>query len=111
LYIIIKGFMSRRVMEKVLRCSTEAKKTYGELSDKHRILTNLYRYGDPFIKGALKRVNARSDTGRLASDERYFVEGPDWIVSEIKASGLRGRGGAGFPSGLKYSFMPKVTSN
>lgn len=34
--------------------------------------------------------------------------GPDWIVNEIKASGLRGRGGAGFPSGLKWSFMPKV---
>jgi NADH dehydrogenase (ubiquinone) flavoprotein 1 len=36
--------------------------------------------------------------------------GVDWIINEIKASGLRGRGGAGFPSGLKYSFMPKVTS-
>lgn len=30
------------------------------------------------------------------------------IVNEVKASGLRGRGGAGFPSGLKWSFMPKV---
>ncbi len=34
--------------------------------------------------------------------------GQDWIIDEIKKSGLRGRGGAGFPSGLKYSFMPKV---
>ena len=33
--------------------------------------------------------------------------GPDWFIDEIKKSGLRGRGGAGFPSGLKYSFMPK----
>jgi len=33
----------------------------------------------------------------------------DWVIDEIKASGLRGRGGAGFPSGLKYSFMPKVS--
>ena len=37
--------------------------------------------------------------------------GPDWIVDEIKKSGLRGRGGAGFPTGLKYSFMPKVSSD
>ncbi len=33
--------------------------------------------------------------------------GRDWIINEVKASGLRGRGGAGFPSGLKWSFMPK----
>ena len=36
------------------------------------------------------------------------TKGADWILGEIKASGLRGRGGAGFPSGLKWSFMPKV---
>src|SRR3546814_17263195 len=33
--------------------------------------------------------------------------GQDAIIEEIKASGLRGRGGAGFPTGLKRSFMPK----
>jgi NADH:ubiquinone oxidoreductase subunit F (NADH-binding) len=37
--------------------------------------------------------------------------GPDWIIDEIKKSGLRGRGGAGFPSGLKYSFMPKIKTD
>lgn len=37
--------------------------------------------------------------------------GQDWIIDEIKKSGLRGRGGAGFPSGLKYSFMPKVNAD
>ena len=36
--------------------------------------------------------------------------GRDWIIDEVKASGLRGRGGAGFPSGLKWSFMPKVSA-
>jgi len=38
-----------------------------------------------------------------------LTNGHDWIIDEIKKSGLRGRGGAGFPSGLKYSFMPKVS--
>ncbi len=37
------------------------------------------------------------------------MNGPDWVIDEIKKSGLRGRGGAGFPTGLKYSFMPKVS--
>ena len=32
---------------------------------------------------------------------------PDEIISELKTSGLRGRGGAGFPTGLKWSFMPR----
>ncbi len=32
---------------------------------------------------------------------------PDAVIAEIKASSLRGRGGAGFPTGLKWSFMPK----
>ena len=36
-----------------------------------------------------------------------LLNGHDWVIDEIKASGLRGRGGAGFPSGLKYSFMPR----
>lgn len=34
-------------------------------------------------------------------------KGHDWILDEVKKSGLRGRGGAGFPSGLKWSFMNK----
>jgi NADH dehydrogenase (ubiquinone) flavoprotein 1 len=37
------------------------------------------------------------------------TKGPDWIIDQMKKSGLRGRGGAGFPSGLKWSFMPKVS--
>ena len=36
-----------------------------------------------------------------------FEMNPESIIEEVKASGLRGRGGAGFPTGLKWSFLPK----
>ena len=74
--------------------------TFDYLSDKDRIFTNLYRDGDPYISGAIKR-------GDWHQTKDILLNGPDWIIDEIKKSGLRGRGGAGFPSGLKYSFMPK----
>lgn len=77
-----------------------AKTSHGNLRDQDRIFTNLYCDGDPFIKGAIKR-------GDWHQTKDILLNGPDWIIDEIKKSGLRGRGGAGFPSGLKYSFMPK----
>ena len=76
-------------------------RTHGGLSDEDRIFTNLYGKHDPFLKGAMKR-------GDWYNTKELMLMGPDWIISEMKASGLRGRGGAGFPSGLKWSFMPKV---
>lgn len=39
--------------------------------------------------------------------KEIILKGHDWILDEVKKSGLRGRGGAGFPSGLKWSFMNK----
>merc|ERR1711975_148732 len=75
-------------------------RTYGGLRDQDRIFTNLYNDGSAYIDGALKR-------GDYHMTKDILLNGPDWIIDEIKASGLRGRGGAGFPSGLKYSFMPK----
>jgi NADH-quinone oxidoreductase subunit F len=39
--------------------------------------------------------------------QKAIAEGPDWIINTMKASGLRGRGGAGFPDGMKWSFVPK----
>ncbi|HEY5212679.1 MAG TPA: NADH-quinone oxidoreductase subunit NuoF [Acidobacteriaceae bacterium] len=41
--------------------------------------------------------------------QKAIAEGPEWIINTMKASGLRGRGGAGFPTGLKWSFVPKVS--
>lgn len=70
------------------------------MKDQDRIFTNLYGDKDPYINGALKR-------GDWHNTKEMVLNGPDWLIDEIKKSGLRGRGGAGFPSGLKYSFMPK----
>ena len=74
---------------------------YAMLEDKDRIFTNLYGFGDPGLKGARAR-------GNWDNTKAIIDKGRDWVVSEMKASGLRGRGGAGFPTGLKWSFMPKT---
>lgn len=52
-------------------------------------------------------AQARGDWYRTKD---LLAKGHDWVIEEMKRSGLRGRGGAGFPSGLKWSFMPKVAS-
>src|SRR6202161_3383706 len=41
--------------------------------------------------------------------QQAIAEGPDWIINTMKASGLRGRGGAGLPTGMKWSFVPKTS--
>src|SRR6266511_3206266 len=70
------------------------------LADKDRIFTNLYGLHDWGLDGARRR-------GCWADVKSFIDKGRDWMVSEIKNSGLRGRGGAGFVTGMKWSFMPK----
>ena len=70
------------------------------LQDKDRIFTNIYGLHDKSLKGAMSR-------GHWDGTNNLIDKGRDWIVNEVKSSGLRGRGGAGFPTGLKWSFMPK----
>jgi NADH-quinone oxidoreductase subunit F len=70
------------------------------LQDKDRIFTNLYGFQDWGLKAAQKR-------GDWDKTKDLLKAGPDAIIDAIKASGLRGRGGAGFPTGMKWSFMPK----
>jgi NADH-quinone oxidoreductase subunit F len=45
--------------------------------------------------------------GGYAALKKALGMTPEAVIEEVKASGLRGRGGAGFPTGLKWSFMPK----
>ncbi len=70
------------------------------LQDQDRIFTNIYGHKDKSLKGAMSR-------GHWDGTKQILEKGRDWIINEMKASGLRGRGGAGFPTGLKWSFMPK----
>ncbi len=70
------------------------------LSDKDRIFTNLYGLHD-------WRLSAAKSRGAWDGTKQILERGQDAIIDEMKKSGLRGRGGAGFPTGLKWSFMPK----
>ena len=72
------------------------------LADKDRVFTNLYGEHDWRLEGARKR-------GDWSGTREVILKGRDWVVNEVKESGLRGRGGAGFPTGLKWSFMPKTS--
>ncbi|MXO72289.1 NADH-quinone oxidoreductase subunit NuoF [Alteraurantiacibacter buctensis] len=70
------------------------------LADKDRIFTNVYGFQPWTLSAAQKR-------GDWDNTKKLMEVGQDAIIEEIKASGLRGRGGAGFPTGMKWSFMPK----
>jgi NADH-quinone oxidoreductase subunit F len=74
------------------------------LADKDRIFTNVYGFQDWGLKAAQMR-------GDWDGTKALIERGQDAIIEEIKASGLRGRGGAGFPTGLKWSFMPKQSAD
>lgn len=89
-----------RIMRGVMRGRrySSTGKTIGNLKDEDRIFTNLYGRHDWRLKGAMAR-------GDWYKTKELLQKGPEWIIQEIKDSGLRGRGGAGFPSGLKWSFM------
>src|SRR5918994_246354 len=74
------------------------------LRDEDRIFTNLYGYEDFGLDAARAR-------GDWDNTKDLILKGREWIINETKESGLRGRGGAGFSTGLKWSFMPKQTGD
>ena len=69
------------------------------LHDRDRIFTNLYGFHD----WRLEAARGRGDWDQTAD---FIKKGREWMCEQVKASGLRGRGGAGFPTGLKWTFMP-----
>ena len=74
---------------------TPAPRKYGGLKDHDRIFQNLYGHHGTDLKSAQKY-------GDWYKTKEILLKGHDWLINEIKGSGLRGRGGAGFPSGLKF---------
>ena len=70
------------------------------LKQQDRIFTNLYGYESAGLEAARKR-------GDWNRTKEFLDQGAEWLIQQIKDSGLRGRGGAGFPTGTKWSFVPK----
>ena len=70
------------------------------LKDKDRIFKNLYGDDSFELSSALKR-------GDWNATDKILAKGKEWIISEIKNSELRGRGGAGFPTGSQVVFRSK----
>ncbi|EDW08385.2 NADH dehydrogenase [ubiquinone] flavoprotein 1, mitochondrial [Drosophila mojavensis] len=80
---------------------SSTKSVFGPLVDCDRIFQNLYGRHDWRLQGARKR----GDWHRTAD---LIKMGPDWIMGEVKRSGLRGRGGSGYYAGLKWEYLRKV---
>ena len=70
------------------------------ISKKNIIFNDIYGFKGNSIHKSIER-------GDWDNTKALLDKGPEWIIEEVKSSELRGRGGAGFPTGLKWSFMPK----
>ncbi|GIY57579.1 NADH dehydrogenase flavoprotein 1, mitochondrial [Caerostris darwini] len=103
--VLCKGQLNPSALSALVRWNSTATETptktkFGPLKDQDRIFTNLYGRHDWKLKGAVSR-------GDWYKTKEILLKGVDWILKEIKDSGLRGRGGAGFPTGMKWGFMNK----
>jgi NADH-quinone oxidoreductase subunit F len=105
---IIKAVGEGKVIEELLFTDSKSGKPVGKQDDL------------PFFKKQTRTILSRSEKVEPLSIESYIDNGgysaivkifeydnPEWVVLEVKASGLRGRGGAGFPTGLKWELLTK----
>ena len=79
---------------------------YPYVSD-HEVRVLSKHFGDP----SHRRIDTYVERGGYKALKKAFEMGPAQVIDEVKGSGLRGRGGAGFPSGLKWRFMPKASND
>lgn len=89
--------IGRRIIRDLV---TKNRRLFTSLRDEDRVFKNIYglnRWG----------LNGDKSRGGWYKTKEILDKGHDWILKEVKESGLRGRGGAGFPTGLKWSFMNK----
>ena len=70
------------------------------IKESDKIFTNLYGYKSSTLEEA-------KQMGDWFNTKNFLDNGSEWIIEQVKQSGLRGRGGAGFPTGMKWSFIPK----
>jgi NADH-quinone oxidoreductase subunit F len=70
------------------------------IKEENKIFTNLLGNQSPNLEAAKER-------GDWKDTANFLEKGSEWLIEQVKASGLRGRGGAGFATGLKWSFAPK----
>eukprot|EP00775_Hariotina_reticulata_P007495 gene7495-7704_t len=82
--------------------ATSSRRSNDPMTDQDRIFQNLYGRHDTSLKGAVTR-------GDWYRTKDLIAQGSEWIVEQVKQSGMRGRGGAGFPTGTKWGFMPKAS--
>lgn len=73
------------------------------MAQHHKILTQNLNFDDQSQLAAYER------RGGYKAIRKALGMSPDAVTAEVKASGLRGRGGAGFPTGMKWGFVPKNT--
>src|SRR5499427_2314726 len=77
----------------------------GPAPQEHQAVYTTLHFDQPWTLDNYLKVDG------YAAWKKILAEKPDpaTIIDELKKSALRGRGGAGFPTGLKWSFMPKGT--